>query len=116
MAWGRDTSQQSVFENVLNVSRSFQRVPGHRRKAITIDFSLCRSIASRVLWDVRSGGIMMNEGYMRVVPRGPPLADHLPQGAAVQRPDTVQRGERVDRLRPDAQLPRPGGTGLVGGD
>lgn len=70
MAWGRDTTQQSVFENVLNVRRSFERVPGHRRKVINIHFSLCRSISSRVLWDVRSGGIMMNEGFMRVVPLG----------------------------------------------
>lgn len=70
MAWGRDTSQQSVFANVLNVSRTFERVPGHRRQAITIEFSLCRSISSRVLWDVRNGGIMMNQGFMRVVPLG----------------------------------------------
>ncbi len=70
MSWGRDTAQQGVFENVLNVSRRYESVPGHRRRAIDIRFSLCRSISSRVLWDTRTGGIVMNEGFMRVVPLG----------------------------------------------
>lgn len=70
VSWGRDTAQQGVFHNVLNVNRTLQRVPGHRRRRINIDFSLCRSISSDVLWDTRAGGITMNEGFMRVVPLG----------------------------------------------
>ena len=70
MSWGRDSTQQGVFENVLNVSRTLKETPGHRRRTIHINFSLCRSISSRVLWDSRTGGIMLNEGFMRVVPLG----------------------------------------------
>ena len=70
VSWGRDSGQQGIFRNVLNVSRTLERVPGHRRRAITIRFSLCRSISSDVLWDSRVGGITMNEGFMRVVPLG----------------------------------------------
>ncbi|HEU5483424.1 MAG TPA: hypothetical protein VFU98_00845 [Microlunatus sp.] len=70
VSWGRDRGQQGVFRNVLNVSRKLERVPGTRRRAIDIRFSLCRSISSSVLWDDRAGGITMNEGFMRVVPLG----------------------------------------------
>jgi hypothetical protein len=70
VSWGRDRAQQGVFRNVLNVSRTLERVPGTRRQAIDIRFSLCRSISSSVLWDDRAGGITMNEGFMRVVPLG----------------------------------------------
>ena len=37
---------------------------------IVLGFSLCRSISSDVLWDSRRGGLMLNEGYMRVRPLG----------------------------------------------
>jgi hypothetical protein len=38
------------------------------RRTIDVEFSLSRSIESRVLWDVRAGGVIVDDGYMRVRP------------------------------------------------
>ncbi|MDN5762277.1 MAG: hypothetical protein L0H41_08180 [Microlunatus sp.] len=70
ISWGRDQSRQSVFRNVLNVARSVRAGPADAESSIDIVFSLCRSVSSDVLWDRRSGGIMMNQGFMKVRPMG----------------------------------------------
>lgn len=36
------------------------------RRTIDVEFSLSRSIDSRLLWDVRAGGVIVDDGYMRV--------------------------------------------------
>jgi hypothetical protein len=70
ISWGRGSGQQGSFRNVLNVSRKAVRGRQHDRSFIDLTFSLCRSISSEVLWDSRHGGIMLNEGFMRVRPLG----------------------------------------------
>lgn len=69
MAWGQDPTQQATFRNVLNVSRTVHR-NGADRPTIDVRFSLRRSISSDVLWDTRTGGITLNEGFLKVVPLG----------------------------------------------
>ncbi|MFT4167261.1 MAG: hypothetical protein QM650_18655 [Microlunatus sp.] len=70
MAWGGDKTQQAEFCNVLNIERTVRKPPAPERPTIEVGFSLSRSISSSVLWDDRSGGITMNEGYLRVSPLG----------------------------------------------
>jgi hypothetical protein len=70
ITWGRGSAQQGSFTNVLNVHRRAQRGTRHDASFIDLGFSLCRSISSDVLWDRRRGGLMLNEGYMRVRPLG----------------------------------------------
>lgn len=70
ITWGRGSAQQGSFTNVLNVSRRAERGGRHEESYIDLGFSLCRSISSDVLWDSRRGGLMLNEGYMRVRPLG----------------------------------------------
>ena len=70
MAWGGDETQQAEFRNVLNIERSVRTPAKSERSAIEVKFSLNRSISSSVLWDDRSGGITMNEGYLRITPVG----------------------------------------------
>lgn len=70
ITWGRGSAQQGSFINVLNVSRRAERGTRHEESFIDLRFSLCRSISSAVLWDSRRGGLMLNEGYMRVRPLG----------------------------------------------
>jgi hypothetical protein len=36
------------------------------KRTIDVKFSLSRSIESRLLWDVRPGGVIVDDGYMRV--------------------------------------------------
>jgi hypothetical protein len=68
LSWGRDASQQGTFHNLLNVSQSV-----HPDTSITVRFSLCRSVSSRVLWDERVGGIRLDQGFIKVRPLGPEL-------------------------------------------
>jgi hypothetical protein len=70
MAWGQDPAQQATFRNVLNVQRTVDPDPRPQRPAIDLQFSLCRSISSDVLWDTRNGGITLNEGFLKVVALG----------------------------------------------
>jgi hypothetical protein len=69
ISWGRDASQQAWFHNVLRIDRFSV---DHRLATIDLEFSLSRSIGSRVLWDKRAGGILLDEGSVRVRP----LAEH----------------------------------------
>ena len=70
MTWGDDVAQQAEFRNVLNVARKVEQPTGLGRPSVKVDFSLCRSISSDVLWDHRSGGITMNEGFLGISPLG----------------------------------------------
>jgi hypothetical protein len=62
ISWGADETRLAAFHNLLNV-----HVSGLESK-ITIDFDLNRSISSRILWDERPGGILVDEGYVKVRP------------------------------------------------
>lgn len=70
MTWGTDPAQRAEFRNVLNVTQSVDQPPRPARPTIDVEFSLCRSISSDVLWDHRRGGITMNEGFLRISPLG----------------------------------------------
>lgn len=62
-AWGQDDDQRAAFHNILRVE---QVVTDADVRKIDIDFSLSRSIGSTVLWDQRSGGLLANQGYLKV--------------------------------------------------
>ena len=56
--WGLDDLQKGGFKNVLAVD--YFHVDDKR--GITLPFRLCRSIDSRMLWDSRPGGILIDGG------------------------------------------------------
>ena len=60
--WGSDESRIASFRNVLNVT-NFSI--GERDKRIDLKFNLHRCIRSRILWDERAGGILVDEGYAK---------------------------------------------------
>jgi hypothetical protein len=62
VSWGEDQTPLSAFHNLLNVT-----VSGSERR-IDIKFNLNRSISSRILWDERPGGILVDEGYLMARP------------------------------------------------
>jgi hypothetical protein len=65
--WGLDDVQTGEFRNVLAVDRFSVN---EERKTITLPFRLYRSIDSRILWDERAGGILIDGGYILVRPVG----------------------------------------------
>lgn len=62
ISWGPDEARLGAFHNLLNVEVS------GRESMIDINFDLNRSISSRILWDERPGGILVDEGYVKVRP------------------------------------------------
>jgi hypothetical protein len=60
--WGARRDHRGEFEALLNSSFKVHE------PLITLKFSLCRSISSRVLWDSRSGGILVDAGYIKARP------------------------------------------------
>jgi hypothetical protein len=66
VTWGRNDEQSIWFHNVLRVSHKVgsTRAPG--RQDIDIGYGLCRSIESTVLWDRRQGGLLVDDGYLKV--------------------------------------------------
>jgi len=63
IAWGISKQELGYFHNLLNITKfSVRRAP---QAAITLEFDLHRSLSSRILWDVRPGGILLDEGYAR---------------------------------------------------
>jgi hypothetical protein len=63
LSWGPDANRQSSFHNVLRIDK---HSVDPATKDIEVQFSLCRSIRSRVLWDERAGGIVVNDGFLKV--------------------------------------------------
>jgi hypothetical protein len=62
LMWGGDPSQRASFENVLLIH------PYSVRKdvgIIDLYFSLGSSVRSRVLWDARAGGLLLDYGYIK---------------------------------------------------
>jgi hypothetical protein len=62
VSWGVDPDQQGSFDNVLNSRYTAQDSP----EAVDLEFRLARSIRSRLLWDRRRGGILVDQGYIKV--------------------------------------------------
>jgi hypothetical protein len=65
--WGLDEVQTGEFRNVLAIDKFSVN---EDRKTITLLFRLYRSIDSRILWDERAGGILIDGGYILVRPVG----------------------------------------------
>ena len=61
-SWGQDNDQRASFHNILRIEQSVDS----KHKEIDVDFSLSRSIDSEVLWDRRTGGLLVNQGYLKV--------------------------------------------------
>jgi hypothetical protein len=61
ISWGED-GNSSTFDQVLWIDK-FHAHEGEGR--ISVEFSLCRSIGSRVLWDERAGGLLVDEGFIK---------------------------------------------------
>ena len=69
-AWGDRSDQTAAFRNVLNIEHTVLDRPGAER-TIGVEFSLCRSVDSVVMWDRRAGGLQLNQGFLKVKPLGP---------------------------------------------
>ena len=65
VGWGLDNLQRGGFRNVLTIG-SFNA----DKTGIALPFRLCRSIDSRILWDFRPGGILIDGGYLVARPVG----------------------------------------------
>ena len=70
LAWDRGWNNQTQFENILYVrgTRGLADRPDY--KSFDVDYALCRSIDSRMLWDCQEGGLELDEGYLKVRPLG----------------------------------------------
>jgi hypothetical protein len=60
LSWGGNASRRALFDNVLCIRRY-----SVRPDAIDLTFSLSRSLRSRILWDDREGGILLDDGYIK---------------------------------------------------
>jgi hypothetical protein len=65
--WGDEQIQTGRFRNVLRIDKF---VVKPEKGTISLDFKLCRSIDSRILWDSRAGGILIDDGFIRARPLG----------------------------------------------
>jgi hypothetical protein len=61
IAWASDSTRVASFHNILNVQISADE----HRQSIDIVFDLNRAISSRILWDERAGGILVDAGYIK---------------------------------------------------
>lgn len=62
--WGVDESSVGAFHNVLRIETHEVRPV----KSIDVEYSLARSIDSRILWDARPGGLLVDQGFIKVRP------------------------------------------------
>jgi hypothetical protein len=65
LSWGADPNQQGSFHNVLRIHPYSVRPD---RGTIDLNFSLARSVKSRILWDERAGGLLLDHGSIKVRP------------------------------------------------
>jgi hypothetical protein len=62
--WGSDGGS-GTFQNVLSIDEFLVE---EKKQKVTVNFSLARSIDSRILWDQRPGGIQIDQGFIKVRP------------------------------------------------
>jgi len=65
VSWGLDETQAGDFHNILRIDR-FTVDDTKDAEKIDLDFSLARSIDSKILWDERPGGILVDQGFIKV--------------------------------------------------
>jgi hypothetical protein len=61
---GFGADQVGSFHNVLRIKKF--AVKDGSDPTIDVDFALSRSISSRILWDARPGGILVDQGFIKV--------------------------------------------------
>jgi len=64
VAWGMEEDAVGSFHNVLRIDLTGRDDPNE----IDVGYRLARSIDSRILWDERPGGIVLDHGYLKVRP------------------------------------------------
>jgi hypothetical protein len=69
IVWGLDKREIGSFRNLLNTK--IDAKPDVSCLEVTFDLNRC--LSSRILWDVRPGGILIDEGYAKARPAGPGL-------------------------------------------
>jgi len=84
ISWNGDVNEQARFHNVLNILTSVRpngaltngdnsaETPagGPELRQADVDYNLCRSVDSTVLWDKRAGGLRLNQGFIKLRPLG----------------------------------------------
>ncbi len=71
VSWGGDSDQEGTFHNILNIETKYRYDKNHQEDAYAdVDYSLCRSIDSKILWDERKGGLLVNQGFIKIRPLG----------------------------------------------
>lgn len=58
--FGLDDVHSGGFTNVLSIPKFTK----HPQRGITLPFKLCRSVDSRIFWDARAGGILIDGGFI----------------------------------------------------
>jgi hypothetical protein len=80
ISWSGKPEQQARFQNVLNVVSSTRDprddadepdvMKEQEQRTAEVRYNLCRSIDSTVLWDQRVGGLLVDQGFLKVRPLG----------------------------------------------
>lgn len=63
-SWNPAGDQRATYHNVLNVLVSTRS----KRMQANVTYNLCRSVNSAVLWDDGPGGLLLDEGYIKLRP------------------------------------------------
>lgn len=63
---GLNPSVIAEFRNILSLNFDWQPDVEAHRPCATLTYRLYRSIRSRYLWDARPGGILVDEGYIKI--------------------------------------------------
>jgi hypothetical protein len=111
LSWGGDAST-STFNQILRIGTFSVREEDEENQSIELQFSLSRSLDSRVLWDARSGGLRIDEGYIKVRQISPAhwrvtsrkvlnFSDRTPNSAPIAGFDF---GEMLNYLAPAAMI------------
>lgn len=64
IVWGTSAQELGSFHNLLNIRR-FKVQDDKFPATVSLDFDLHRCLSSRVLWDARPGGIIVDEGFAK---------------------------------------------------
>jgi hypothetical protein len=80
ISWSGKPEQQAKFQNVLNVLSSTRdprsevdesdAMSQQELRTAEVRYNLCRSIESTVLWDHRVGGLLVDQGFIKLRPLG----------------------------------------------
>lgn len=81
ISWSGRPAETAQFRNVLNVVSSIRSASATdpsdtlNGPSAQVRYNLCRSIDSTVLWDRRDGGLLVDQGFIKVRPIGGTSSD-----------------------------------------